>query len=126
MEAEDAAEAALGLGDEEGRGVGLRGRRFVGEQGREVVVEGEDGFVVGIADATGAGVGGAEVAGGVVGDCGSGGGGGGFSLPGALGALGGDEDPLAEERVVATVGDEVEWCGGHDGSLELKMRRVPV
>ena len=55
--------------------------------------------------AAGAGVAGAEVAGGVVGDAGSGDGFGGFALPGALGALGGDEDPLAEERIVAAVRD---------------------
>jgi hypothetical protein len=105
VEAEDAAEATLGFGDEEWgvtvAGVGLD----VGEQGREVVVEGEDAGVGGVVDSAGARVGGAEIAGGVVVEAGRGDGLGGFALPWALGALGGDEDPLAEERIVAAVRD---------------------
>ena len=105
VEAEDAAEAALGLGDEERgwarEGVGLD----VGEQGGEVVVEREDAGVGGIVHAAGASVAGTEVAGGVIGGAGRGDRFGGFALPGALSALRGDEDPLAEEGIVAAVGD---------------------
>ena len=105
MEAEDAAEAALGFGDQERGGMGLGVGLDVGEERGEIVVEGEDAGVGGIVLAAGAGVAGAEVAVGVVGEVGSGDGLGGFALPGALGALRGDEDPLAEERIVAAVRD---------------------
>jgi hypothetical protein len=106
VEAEDAAEAALGFGAQKGRWVEfLVGRLDVGEERGEVVVEGEDAGVSGIVDSAGADVAGTEVAGGVVCDGGGSGGGGGFTLPGALGALGGYEDPLAEERIVAAVRD---------------------
>jgi hypothetical protein len=116
VEAEDTAATAFGFGDEERGFIGWGCGRFVGEQRGEVVVEGEDGLVVGVVDAAGAGVGGAEVAGGIVVEAAGGGLFGGLALPGALGALRGDEDPLAEERVVAAVGDEVEWAwrGGHE------------
>jgi hypothetical protein len=133
VEAEDAATAALGLGDEERRwrgGGGRRGRlrKDVGQQRGEVVVEGEDGFVIGIVDAAGAGVGGTQVAGGVVGEAGRGDRLAGFALPGTLGALRGDEDPLAEERIVAAVGNEIEGagCGGHRVPFEEKKRRLQV
>jgi hypothetical protein len=71
-------------------------------------------------DAAGAGVAGTEIASGVVSQAGSGNGLGGFALPGALGALRGDEYPLAKERVVAAVRDEIERAGsgGHGGSFE--------
>jgi hypothetical protein len=107
VEAEDAAAAALRLGDEQRggvRGCGLHGL-LVGEQGGEVVVEGEDAGVRRIVDAAGAGVGGAEIAGGIVVEAGRGGGCSGLALPGTLRALGGDENPLAEERVVAAMRD---------------------
>jgi hypothetical protein len=70
--------------------------------------------------AAGAGVGGAEIAGGVVGEAGGGDGLGGFTLPRALGTLRRDEDPLAKERVVAAVRDEIEGSGrgGQGGSFE--------
>jgi hypothetical protein len=115
VEAEDAAEAALGFGDEERGGVGSGVGLDLREEGREIIVEGEDAGVGGIVDTAGADVGGAEVALGIVGEAGRGDGLGGFALPGALGALGGDEDPLAEKRIVATMGDEIEGagCGGH-------------
>jgi hypothetical protein len=111
VEAEDAAKATLGLGDQEWGWVGGVVGLDLREEGGEVVVEGEDAGVCGIVDSAGTGVGGAEIALGVVAQAGRGDGFGGFSLPGALGALGGDKDPLAEERVVAAVGDEVEWAG---------------
>jgi hypothetical protein len=105
VETEDSAEAALGFGDEEWGGVGLAVRLDVGEERGEVVVEGEDAGVGGIVNAAGTGVAGTEIAVGVVGDARSGDGFGGFALPRALGALGRDEDPLAEERIVAAVRD---------------------
>jgi len=134
VETEDSAAAALGFGDEEGGGVAAGGRvwlsglLFVGEERGKVVVEGVDRGVRGIVDAAGTGVRRAEVAGGVVMDCGRGDGLGGFTLPGALRALGGDEDPLAEERVVAAMGDEVERArrGRHGIPLEVEKRRLQV
>jgi hypothetical protein len=97
----------LWLGDQE-RGVvgaGCCGGLLVREECGEVVVEGEDTGVGGVVDAAGAGVGGAEIAGGVVGEAGSADGLGGFALPGTLGALRRDENPLAEQRIVAAVRD---------------------
>jgi hypothetical protein len=105
VEAEDSAEAALRFSDEEGGGVRVGVGLDVGEERGEVVVEGEDAGVGGIMSAVGADVGGAQVALGVVGEAGSGGLLGGLALPGALGALRGDEDPLAEKRIVAAVWD---------------------
>jgi hypothetical protein len=106
VEAEDSAESALGFGDQQWRWVWRLVRGLdVGEERGEVVVEGEDASVGGIVLAAGAGVAGTEIAVGVVGDAGCGYGLGGFTLPGALGALRRDEDPLAEEGVVAAVGD---------------------
>jgi len=115
VEAEDAAEAALGFGDQERGGVGLRVGLNVGKERGEVVIEGEDGLIGGIVDAAGTGVGWAEVAGGVVLQAGARGLFRRLTLPRALGALWGDEDPLAEERVIAAVWDEVEGArrGGH-------------
>ncbi len=89
----------------------------VGKEGGEVVIEGEDAGVRRVVHASGARVAGAKVAGGVVGEPLGGGGRGGLALPRALGALGGDQDPFAEEGVVAAVGDQVEgaWGSGHGG-----------
>jgi len=119
VETEDAAEAALGLGDQEWRRIRCAVGLDFGEERGEVVVEGEDGFVGGIVDSAGTGVGGAEVACVVVAKARRGDGFGGLALPGTLGALGGDEDPLAEERVVAAVRDEVKRArrGGQRGSF---------
>ena len=122
VKAEDAATAALGLGDEQ-RGFIRWGRgRVVGQQRGKVVVEGEDGFVVGIVHAAGAGVGGAEITGRVVGEAGGGDGLAGFALPGTLGALRRDENPLAQQGIVAAVGDEIEraGCGRHGRVLWRK------
>jgi hypothetical protein len=118
VEAEDAAEATFGLGDQERGEVGLRVGLDVGKERGEVVIEGEHGLIGGIVDAAGAGVGWAEVAGGVVLQAGARGLFRRLTLPWALGALRGDEDPLAEERIVAAVRDEVEGArrGGHGRS----------
>jgi hypothetical protein len=105
VEAEDAAEAALGFGDEEWGWIGGVVGLDLGKEGGEVVVESEDAGVGGIVDSARTGVAGAEIALGVVAEAGRGDGFGGFSLPGALSALRGDEDPLAEERIVAAVRD---------------------
>jgi hypothetical protein len=104
-EAEDAAGAGFGFGAEEAGGFDVEGGGGdIGLEGGEVVFEDEGAGVVGGDVAAGAGVAGAEVAGGVVGEGGGYGGGFGLALPGALGAMRGDENPLAFERVPTAVG----------------------
>jgi hypothetical protein len=125
MEAEDAAEAALGLGSQQRRGIEFCvGGLDFGKQRGKVVVEGEDAGVGRVVDSAGTDVAGAEITGGIVGDAGDGGGLGGLALPGTLGALRGDEDPLAEEGIVAAVRDEVERARrrGHGGSFGYRSR----
>jgi hypothetical protein len=119
MEAEDTAPATLGFGDEEWGGVGRGVWLNVGEQRGEVVIEGEDAGVGGVVEAAGTSVGGTEIAGGIVAEAGRGGLLRRFALPGALGPLRGDDDPLTEKRVVAAVRDEVERArrGGHRESF---------
>jgi hypothetical protein len=97
-EADDAATAGFGFGKEEIGDFGFWildfGLIFGGEKGGEVVVEDEGAGVGWIVEAAGSFVAGAKVAGGVVG--GEMFGGGFFYLaePGALGAVGGDQNPL--------------------------------
>jgi hypothetical protein len=105
MEAEHSAAAALRLGDEQWGWARLRIGLNVREQRGVIVVEGVDAGVVRVMASAHARVGGAEVAGGIVGQASGGGGGSGLALPGALCALRGYEDPLAEQWVVAAVRD---------------------
>lgn len=84
------------------------GGRLVFDRGK-VIDEDKGRVVVWVLGTVGAAVARTEVAFGVVG--GEGGGGSrGFlrALPGAFGAVGGDEDPAVAQRVVAAVGDVVE------------------
>jgi hypothetical protein len=110
VEAEDATEAAFGLGAEERIGGDPGGR--VGKERGEIVIEDEGAGVGGIAGGVSARVAGAEVAVGVV----VGGGRlwrGDFALPGAVGAVGRDDDPFAAEGIEAAVGMG-EVGGGHE------------
>ncbi len=104
VEAEDTAEAALGFSAQQAGVIDIQGGvEDIGFEGGEVVFEDVGAGVGGGVVAACAGVSGAEVAGGVVGDgwrcCGVFG----LALPGALRAMRGDDDPLALERVPAAV-----------------------
>jgi hypothetical protein len=101
-EADDAADAGLGFGDEEAAGFDVLGGG-VGFECGEIVIEHEGPGVLRIVLAAGAGVAGAEIAGGVVigkllrwsvFD---------LALPGTVGAVGRYQDPLASQRIVAAV-----------------------
>ena len=105
IEAEDAADATLSLSAEEAGAVDVE--MGVGdvlfERGEVVFEDVGCGVLRGLV-ATGAGVAGAEIAGWIVGQglglcCVLG-----LALPGALGAMGGDDDPLAFEWIPAAMG----------------------
>jgi len=53
---------------------------------------------------------------------------GGLALPGAVGALRRDQDPLAEEGIVAAMRNEIEGsgCSEQRGPLEVEMQRFQV
>ena len=104
IEAEDAAEAALGFGAEEAGVVDVEsGCGNVGLERGEVVFEDVGAGVRRGVVAAGAGVAGAEIAGGVVGQRWRLRGVLGLALPGALGAMRRDDDPLALEGIPAAV-----------------------
>src|SRR6185437_15492198 len=102
VKADDLAASALALGAEQRGGCGF-GRGRVGQQGGVIVVEDEYAFINGRSMPSGALVAGAEIAVWVVVNVGKAGGLVDLSLPGALGAMWGDQNPLAAQRVVAAV-----------------------
>lgn len=102
VEADDLAASALALGAEQWGGSGFGSGR-VGQQGGVVVVENEYAFINGRKVPTGALVAGAEIAVRVVVNVREARGGIDLALPGALRAMGRNQDPLAAQRVVAAM-----------------------
>ncbi len=104
IETEDTADATLGLRAQETRtfDIEMSVGHILFECGK-VVLEDIGSGVLGRLVATGAGVAGAEVAGGIVGEglrlCGVLG----LALPGAQGAMGGHDDPLTPEGIPAAM-----------------------
>ncbi len=125
IEAEDAAEATLGFGAEEAGAVDVEGGGGdVGLEGGEVVLEDVGAGVRRGVMAAGAGVAGAEVAGGVVGQRRGLGGVFGLALPGALGAVRRDDDPLTLEGVPAAVRGFLKDVVDHARSWVAGMREL--
>ena len=120
METQHTAEAPFALRLEQGGPALGLGRRGVGQQRRVVVVEDVDVVVDRGLRAAGPFVAGAEVAGRVVVNIGEAGGGIDLALPGALGAVRRDQDPLFAKGIVAAVG-VLEGRFGHGVSFGRRL-----
>ena len=120
IEAEDSADAALGLRAQQAGAcdVQLGGWNF-GQKRGKVVVKDVGAGVGGRLYAAGAGVAGAEIAGGVIVERGGSDDLLGLALPGALGAVRRDQHPLAQKRVPAAVRGFEEERVEHKGSCKV-------